>query len=78
MLHKRYNYKRPLTLVVIFFALCIRTNSIVQGNNERTDAIAKTYFAENRTQRMVPNNNYYFEKSFLYTLYNRLILQFHN
>lgn len=79
MLHKRYDYKRPLTLVVIFFALCIRTNSIIQKNDERNYAATNTYFAaENKIQRLPANNSFYFERSVLYTLYNSLILQFRN
>jgi hypothetical protein len=34
MLHKRYNYRKPLFWAVVFLVLVLRTNTISQSNAE--------------------------------------------
>ncbi|HEV8081773.1 MAG TPA: hypothetical protein VGP55_01145 [Chitinophagaceae bacterium] len=77
MLHKRYNYKRPLTLGVIFFIIFLRTNTVYPDSKERNDILTKSSHAsENIKAYMAFNSNSYSKESILYSLYHRLISQF--
>ncbi|MEP6926780.1 MAG: hypothetical protein ABI834_04045 [Ginsengibacter sp.] len=77
MLHKRYNYKSPLILTVIFFTIFLKTNTISQintgkGYNQNAANIALlqkvsiTGRLENRSMK----------KSVLLSIYIRFISQF--
>ncbi len=77
MLHKRYNYKRPLILVVIFFVVVLRTNTISPDKIYLDDLANKASIASGEPNGdLAMNSNFSRKTSFLFSLYHQLILQF--
>ncbi len=77
MLHKRYNYKRPLLLVVIFLVIFLKTNTISQsntGSGHSQSASNIAFVPKVYTGETLENN--YRKKSVLLNIYNRFISQF--
>ncbi|MEP7253968.1 MAG: hypothetical protein ABI683_16355 [Ginsengibacter sp.] len=75
MLHKRYNYRRPLTLVVIFFIVFLRTNTVSQENISTENKLAGATASANTSTNLAFNNAPP-KKSVLYTLYYKLVSKF--
>ncbi len=77
MLHKRYNYRRPLLLVVIFLAIFLKTNTMPQNNrgNEYNQSDANIALISKASYTEGYENNLK-KKSILLSIYNRFISQF--
>ncbi|MDQ6762057.1 MAG: hypothetical protein M3015_05450 [Bacteroidota bacterium] len=78
MLHKKYNYKRPLTTGVIFLAIFFKSNSITQINrNENSVGQRDIAFIPKKKLVMAePYVNSINKKSYLLSIYYRFISQF--
>lgn len=76
MLHKKYNYKRPLTIGVIFLAIFFKSNSITQINRNENSVGQRDIAFIPKPVMAEPYANSINKKSFLLSIYYRFISQF--